>query len=95
MIHPVTEYAHEQGRCSVTGGYVYRGTKIPALLGTYIFGDFCSGEIWGYRDGNTRLLQTTELQISSFGEDRSGELYVVGYGGKISRIVLKGDGRTP
>lgn len=89
LVDPVTEYAHEQGRCSVTGGYVYRGTKIPALLGTYIFGDFCSGEIWGYRDGHTRLLRETDLQISSFGEDQEGELYVVGYGGGIFQVVAK------
>ena len=87
LVNPVTEYAHEQGRCSVTGGYVYRGTKIPALLGTYVFGDFCSGEILGYRVGETQLLQSTGLQISSFGEDRGGELYVVDHGGEIFRIV--------
>jgi len=87
LVDPVTEYGHEQGRCSVTGGYVYRGTKIPALLGTYVFGDFCSGEIWGYREGKTQLLRSTDLRISSFGEDRGGELYVVDYGGEIFRIV--------
>jgi len=89
FVDPVTEYAHEQGRCSVTGGYVYRGATITTLLGTYIFGDFCSGEIWGYRDGHTRLLRETDLQISSFGEDLEGELYVIGYGGKIFQIVKK------
>jgi glucose/arabinose dehydrogenase len=90
LVDPVTEYAHLSGRCSVTGGYVYRGTKIPALLGTYVFGDFCSGEIWGYREGETRLLLTTDLQISSFGEARDGELYVLGYEGEIFQIVAKG-----
>jgi len=89
VVDPVTEYAHEQGRCSVTGGYVYRGTKIPALVGTYIFGDFCSGEIWGVSDGHTQLLRATDLKISSFGEDRHGEHYVVGYEGEIFRIVAK------
>jgi len=89
LVDPVTEYAHEQGRCSVTGGYVYRGATIPALLGTYVFGDFCSGEIWGYRDGHMRLLRETDLQISSFGEDRKGELYVVDYGGEIFQIMAK------
>ena len=90
LVDPVTEYAHLSGRCSVTGGYVYRGTKIPALLGTYVFGDFCSGEIWGYREGETRLLLTTDLQISSFGEAGDGELYVLGYEGEIFQIVAKG-----
>ena len=89
LVDPVTEYAQEQGRCSVTGGYVYRGEKIPDLVDTYVFGDFCSGEIWGYLDGETRILQSTDLQISSFGQDRDGELYVVGYEGEIFRIMPK------
>lgn len=89
LVDPVTEYAHDQGRCSVTGGYVYRGAKMPALFGTYVFGDFCSGEIWGYREERTQMLLDTKLQISSFGEDRDGELYVVGYGGEIFRIVSR------
>lgn len=89
FVDPVTEYAHASGRCSVTGGYVYRGRNLPDLVGTYIFGDFCSGEIWGYREGRTRLLLTTDLQISSFGEDRDGELYVVGYGGEVMRMIPK------
>ena len=89
LVDPVTEYAQEQGRCSVTGGYVYRGEKIPDLVGTYVFGDFCSGEIWGYLDGETRILQSTDLQISSFGQDRDGGLYVVGYEGEIFRIMPK------
>ena len=83
FVDPVTEYAHEQDRCSVTGGYVYRGEKITDLIGIYVFGDFCSGEIWGYRNGEKQILQSTDLQISSFGEDRVGELYVLGYGGKL------------
>lgn len=87
LVHPVTEYGHEQGRCSITGGYVYRGKQLPELAGTYVFGDFCTGEIWGYRNGLTTLLLKTDLQISSFGEDQEGELYVVGYQGKIFRIV--------
>ena len=89
LVDPVTEYAHSSGRCSVTGGYVYRGQKIADLIGTYIFGDFCSGEIWGYREGDTRMLRATDLHIASFGEDRNGELYVVGYGGEIFRIVFR------
>jgi glucose/arabinose dehydrogenase len=91
LVAPRTEYHHEQGRCSVTGGYVYRGTRIPALQGTYLFGDYCSGEIWGYRNGQTRLLLDTDLQITSFGEDREGELYVVGYQGLIMKIVQKSE----
>lgn len=89
LVPPETEYRHEQGRCSVTGGYVYRGKHIPELTGIYVYGDFCSGEIWGYRNGGTSLLTDTDLQISSFGEDSEGELYVVGYQGRILKIVPK------
>ncbi len=87
LILPKTEYAHEKGRCSVTGGYVYRGTKHPVFQGTYLFGDFCSGEIWGFREGQTQLLLDTDLQISSFGEDTEGEVVVADYKGKIYSIV--------
>jgi glucose/arabinose dehydrogenase len=87
LVDPLTEYDHSHGRCSVTGGYVYRGTQIRALEGTYLFGDFCSGELWGYQNGQTRLLLNTNLKISSFGEDREGELYVIGHQGRIMKIV--------
>ncbi len=95
LADPVTEYEHSSGRCSITGGYVYRGTKIPALQGTYIFGDFCTGEIWGYQQGTTQTLRATDQQISSFGEDGEGELYVVGYGGEIFRITPSTVGHMP
>jgi hypothetical protein len=74
---------------------VYRGEKIPDLTGTYIFADFCSGEIWGYRNSEKQILQSTDLQISSFGEDRDGELYVLGYGGEIFRMMPKTVDHTP
>ena len=90
LVLPVAEYTHEQGRCSVTGGYVYRGSRLPQLVGTYIFGDFCSGEIWGFQNGQTSLLLNSDARISSFGEDQAGELYVVGHGGKIFHIVPPG-----
>ena len=78
---PVAEYDHSQG-CSVTGGYVYRGQQFPALSGIYVFGDYCSGRIWGAaRDsqGQWRMaeLQQVGVQLSSFGEDETGELYLV------------------
>ncbi len=87
LVDPVTEYDHSSGQCSVTGGYVYHGTKIPALQGTYIFGDFCTGTIWGYKKEIAQTLLTTDQQISSFGEDQGGELYVVGFGGSIFRMT--------
>jgi glucose/arabinose dehydrogenase len=91
FIDPIFEYLHTGGRCSVTGGYVYRGTRGTFPLGTYVFGDFCTGEIFALRAAAsgapiTRLLDT-ELSISSFGVDEDGEIYVVGLGGSVSRIV--------
>jgi glucose/arabinose dehydrogenase len=83
---PRAEYRHARGRCSVTGGYVYRGRAIPELEGTYLFGDFCSGEIFGLRKGVRSLLLATDLRISSFGEDEAGELYVVDHGGGVYRL---------
>lgn len=87
LIPPVAEYAHDKGRCSITGGYVYRGSRLPALRGAYLYGDFCSGEIFVFANGTQRTLLSTDLQIASFGQDRDGELYVVGHGGTIHRIV--------
>jgi glucose/arabinose dehydrogenase len=84
---PITEYAHEGGRCSVTGGYVYRGQAVPELVGTYLYGDYCSGEIFGLRDGRQSLLLSSGMRISSFGEDEAGEVYVVDHGGAIHRIA--------
>ena len=84
---PVTEYANSGNRCAVMGGYVYRGKAVPLLQGTYLFADYCSGEIFGFRDGVQKLLLYTDLQISSFGEDEAGELYVLGHGGSIHRII--------
>lgn len=97
VVFPVAEYTRRDG-CSVTGGYVYRGRAIPALRGVYLFGDFCSGTVWGLRrrDGGWRMaeLLRTGLGISSFGEDEDGELYVVDYGGAVHRLV-PGEQRVP
>jgi glucose/arabinose dehydrogenase len=87
---PVAEYSHGGGRCSVTGGYVYRGAKIPALAGFYIFGDYCTGELWTLVrfGGSWRLspLRDTSYSISSFGEDDSGELYMADHNGTVYRF---------
>ena len=85
-IAPLFEYPHASGRCSITGGYVYRGTQNALADGTYVYGDYCTGEIFGW-DGTQTLLLDTALNISSFGEDESGEIYVVGLGGTVSRLV--------
>lgn len=78
---PVVEFGHDQG-CAVIGGYVYRGGEIPALVGGYVYGDFCTGKIWAlwYEDGaitDHQLLVDTDLLITSFGQDRAGNLYVL------------------
>lgn len=91
MTYPFFEYRHEGNRCSVTGGYVYRGEAIPDLDGVYLFGDFCSGEIWAsWRDADrnwhTELFLEAGDSITGFGEDETGEVYVVTYGGDIYRI---------
>ncbi|HXV68287.1 MAG TPA: PQQ-dependent sugar dehydrogenase [Nitrospira sp.] len=90
---PVQEYAHEKGRCSIIGGYVYRG-RVASLSGQYLYSDYCSGEIFftpGTRQDepgrDPRLLLKTSLRISSFGEDESGELYVVDHGGGLYRLA--------
>ena len=87
LIPPVAEYGHDKGRCSITGGYVYRGSRLPALRGAYLYGDFCSGEIFAFSEGAQRTLLLSGLRIASFGQDQDGELYVVGHGGTIHRIV--------
>jgi glucose/arabinose dehydrogenase len=84
---PIAEYTHEGGRCSVTGGYVYRGEAVPELVGTYLYADYCTGEIFGLRNGEQRVLLDTSMFISSFGEDEAGEVYVVDHGGTIHRIA--------
>lgn len=89
-VAPITQYnnlASSGGRCSVTGGYVYRGSRNSLPGGAYVFGDFCTGEILMFRDGAETVLLDTPLNITSFGEDEAGEIYVVGQSGAISRIT--------
>ncbi|MRG94519.1 hypothetical protein GF068_21720 [Polyangium spumosum] len=85
---PVAEYSHDGGNCSVTGGYVYRGSKIPGLVGTYLYADYCSKRFYtlAWSKGSviaegeiTADLESTALSggITSFGEDTAGELYVI------------------
>ncbi len=79
---PVAEYSHASGGCSVTGGYVYRGTKVPAAAGRYFYGDYCSGIVWslkiaGGRATNLRREPFKLEGLSSFGEDSAGELFLM------------------
>ncbi len=98
LVLPVTEYGRDQG-CSVTGGYVYRGTAVEGLAGWYLFSDYCSGLLFGVRSDlpvpaagegapAPRVLLETGSNVTSFGEDTDGELYVADVGsGTIYRIV--------
>ena len=83
FIDPVAEYSHGEG-CSVTGGVVYRGLNLLDWQGVYLYGDYCSGKIWGLRrseDGNwlNELLFESGFGITSFGSDDAGEVYVIDY----------------
>ncbi len=92
---PIFDYSHANGDTVVTGGYVYRGTSIPSLAGTYVFGDFGSGRVWTLakneqgqwvRSPNPVLTLGSD-NLSSFGETQHGELYVVRYSsGEVARI---------
>jgi glucose/arabinose dehydrogenase len=78
---PIWEYDHSAG-CSITGGYVYRGTRYPILQGIYVVGDYCSGTIWGLARGaagnwQSAVLAQTDVRLTTFGQDEEGELYLV------------------
>ena len=90
---PVLDYDHGQG-CSVTGGYVYRGTALPTLRGRYFYSDYCAGWIRSFvysagvaTDQQTHATLATNGSVTSFGEDADGELYVLTQNGVIYRIV--------
>ncbi len=90
LVLPVAEYGHDRG-CSITGGYVYRGSAVAALAGTYLYGDYCSGTIWGLDAAagqpSPRVLLESGMNLASFGEDEAGELYVVDLGGRVLKVV--------
>ena len=91
LVLPIFEYAHTLG-CSVTGGFRYRGSEIPGVFGSYFYGDFCTGRIWeAVQDGggdwtSTNILDTT-YNISGWGEDLAGEIYVVSHGGSVYKVT--------
>lgn len=94
MTLPRLEYDHRNGACSITGGYAYRGAAIPALQGTYFYGDFCAGFVRSFRLVNgtaTQFFDWAALRpggnITSFGEDAAGELYIMTSGGRLYRIA--------
>ena len=88
LVQPVAEYGHGGG-CSVTGGYVYRGPAIPRISGRYVFGDYCSGNIWSMpaAGGPARLESVRLAGLSSFGEGLRGELYAVSHEGAVYRFA--------
>jgi glucose/arabinose dehydrogenase len=91
VVWPVLEYGHSGGACSVTGGYVYRGEMVPGLQGYYLYGDWCTGTIWAALpksggEWSATVSLESGRQISSFGEDEAGELYLVDYSGAVLRF---------
>jgi hypothetical protein len=88
---PIWEYSHNVGQ-SITGGFVYRGSLVPELVGKYVYADFVSGRIWTLEYSGTgnpvnQELFDTSLQIASFGKDADGELYICAFDGKIYHFV--------
>lgn len=91
FISPVIDYSHAGGNCSVSSGYVYRGAALPDWQGVYLFGDYCSGLIWGALPDEAGLWQPSQMfqlaaAISSFGEDEAGELYLIDLNGTVYRL---------
>ena len=92
LTDPIFEYDHSRLDEAITGGFVYRGTRIPQLVGTYVFGDFISGRIWGITQNaqgvwvRTDLLSLGANSVSSFGQDQQSEIYVVDLRGTVSHL---------
>ena len=91
LVKPVAQYSHARG-CSITGGYVYRGSAVPAAVGRYFYGDYCSGTVWSLKlvGGVARQIRVepfTVANLTSFGEDGTGELYAVSGNGVLYRLA--------
>jgi glucose/arabinose dehydrogenase len=91
LVAPVYVYNHDEGNCSVTGGYVYRGRAVAAASGRYFFGDYCSGIVWSLRmqDGVAADVRREPFRVNlltSFGEDAAGELYLATGNGRIFKL---------
>ena len=89
FVFPISEYQHLSGRCSITGGYVYRGTRGVVAQGDYVYGDYCTGEIFKLHGGVQSVLVDlpTNNVLSGFGEDEAGELYIVRLNGSLDRLA--------
>jgi glucose/arabinose dehydrogenase len=91
-VPPVVEYSHDGGACSVTGGYVYRGSTLPELRGSYLYGDYCAGWLAAVATSGDNVSQPRQLgvrvpQLSSFGVDQAGAIYALSLDGPIYRLV--------
>jgi glucose/arabinose dehydrogenase len=94
LVMPKVTYNHSGGACSVTGGFVYRGRRIPSLVGNYFYSDYCAGWLKSFRMVNGAVTDRREWKTSetlghvvSFGEDAYGELYILTEGGTVLKIV--------
>ncbi|MDQ3875387.1 MAG: PQQ-dependent sugar dehydrogenase, partial [Actinomycetota bacterium] len=92
LVSPIAVYGRAGGNCTVVGGFVYRGRRIPSLRGRYFYGDFCSGVVWSLRvrGGRATTLRREPFRVeslSSFGESARGELYLVSLNGTIYRLA--------
>lgn len=91
LVSPIVVYPLAGGNCSVIGGFVYRGSRVAAARGRYFYGDYCAGTVWSLRvvGGKAREVRREPFQVSqltSFGEDARGELYLVSQGGAVFRL---------
>jgi glucose/arabinose dehydrogenase len=91
MIQPRAQYGtHDDNGCAITGGYVYRGASMPELDGWYVYGDFCSGNVWALNTANETsepiLLLHTDAQIAAFAQTADGEIYLVTFNNAIYRL---------
>ena len=92
LVQPILIYRHGSNGCSVTGGYVYRGSAVPLAKARYFYGDYCSGNVWSLRQRNGKAVSLRRepfrvSSLSSFGQDANGELYLVSLDGSIFRLA--------
>ena len=90
-VGPIIAYSHGSGRCSITGGEVYGGSGIPGFAGTYVYGDFCTGEVFGFRtngNGNPQRLDLAAIdQLTGFGVDLNGEIFILSRSGGVFKLT--------
>jgi len=91
LVNPVRAYSHDGGNCSVTGGYVYRGSAVPSARGRYFYGDYCTGIIWSLRISNGKAVDNRRESshvgtLSSFGQGANGDLYALSLNGGLYKL---------